>query len=464
MTKNIVLSLLSLAFFFAGATVATAKTPPADIPVVFPDASPQAIRDVVDECTAKISHVRDLQRALPTNRCPSGEEMAAIARATADAQSECATLPRRIRANLLASMRANRRRWCDGEMTDDDFAASVLQPQPRRRRSTGRREAPATPATPAAPQRLVRPTVVCHQELGAVPTADGESCECVQERYIDGRPVVGVLVHTPQRYSEAQHFGCPDRSVAAINYALVRLREMAAAQDARDRAQDARMDGFDRRFRDQRQRDADQDRDTGNAREIAERALRERPTSIEERFHIDLLGRARLVIPGQVGGGAPVAGGSGLGLRFRWRCNVCSSRDEFYFAVAGGAGFTGAGVGMTAFGEMGIGYTRYLDSRRVIGLSVGALAYGFGLMGQEATPTEPGLHGDLRRWGVGGEILFDFSLTGGSRSARPNRTEVRLQVGLALTYDTAFWWSDQDGLMESTGFGATGMFGGAVNF
>lgn len=249
---------------------------------------------------------------------------------------------------------------------------------------------------------------------------------------------------------------CPLDDAVSIQYLERELDRRAAAQEARDAGQDRRIG--------QVQQTAEE------ARRIAEEARRradaprpEQPTSIEERFHIDLLGRARLVIPGQVDGGAPVALGAGLGLRFRWRCNICSSRDEWYFAVAGGAGYTGQDIGGTAFGETGIGYTRYLDRNRAFALSFGALAYGFGLMGQEAAPTEPGLHGDLRRWGVGGEILLDISLMGGSRASRPNRTEVRLQFGLGITYDTAFWWSSQDGLMESRGIGFAPTIGLIIN-
>jgi hypothetical protein len=457
MLKKIVFGLLSLGFFFAGATVASAQPvfrTPAACNQVFMAGS------CADRVCSLVRSVQGLDLSCPGDPVAADAARDALVASYQNLASECnAEVPAAVRRTADALM-ADLDRLCRRQrVTLPD--GTVVTPPPRRVSIPSRprergRDRETTPPRIVTPPQSERQAVVCHTDLGAVSTADGQSCQCRQERYLDGVPVVGVLVNIPQRFSDARHFGCPDRSREEIDRILMILQQRAAAQDARDRAQDASI----RRA----QGTAEQaGRAAANAREIAERALRERPSSIEERFHIDLLGRARLVIPGQVGGGAPVAGGAGLGLRFRWRCNICSSRDEFYFAVAGGGGYTGQSVGGTAFGEMGIGYTRYLDTDRVFGLSVGVLAYGFGLMGQEAAPTEPGLHGDLRRWGVGGEILLDISLTGGSVANRPRRTEVRLQLGLGLTYDTAFWWSAQAGLMQSQGVGFAPTIGLIIN-
>ncbi len=446
--KNVIVALVSFLFFvFAGATVATAQPRPPACDVAYPAGS----------CEARACQIeRDIDALVFGSMCIDQDAFDARlqslqARADNLAGTCHAAVITAVR-DTIQSMLANLDDLCAGRSVT--IRGQVVTPPPRVRNprtgSTGRgRDRDRRPEQRTRPPETPRPArepewrVDCTAAMGVHMTVGG--CECIETLTPGGaRRAMMTRLNMAQR---TVVYFCPRDNAASIQYLERELDRRDAAQAVIDARQNARLLALEQR----------------PSRPEAVRPAPSPPTSIEERFHIDLLGRARLVIPGQVGGGAPVAVGTGLGLRFRWRCNVCSSRDEFYFAVAGGAGFTGAGVGMTAFGEMGIGYTRYLDRRRVVGLSIGALAYGFGLMGEEAAPTEEGLHGDLRRWGVGGEFLLDFSLTGGSVASRPTRTEVRFQIGVGVTYDTAFWWSSQDGLMESRGIGFAPTIGLIIN-
>lgn len=449
--KNILIALVSLfSILFAVATVATAQSRPA-CDVTYPRGS----------CEARACQLERDVDALAFGMC--------VDQATFDArhqalQARADNLAGACHADIVGarndtiqSMLANLDELCAGRPVT--IRGQVVTP-PRRvsnppRRDRGRDRRPEQPSRqPETPRPAREPDwhVDCSPAMGVHMTAGG--CECIQTLTRGGaRRAMMTRLNVAQR---TVGYFCPPDEAVSIQYLERELDRRAAAQEVRDAGQDRRI-GHAQRTADDARRAAEQ------ARREAAAAGRDRPTSIEERLHFDLLGRARLVIPGQAGDGAPLAIGTGLGLRLRWRCNACSPRDEFYFSIAGGFGYTGQDIGGTAFGETGIGYTRYLDVDRQFALSFGALAYGFGLMGREAAPTEEGLHGDLRRWGVGGEVLLDISLTGGSPAARPTRTEVRLQFGVGITYDTAFWWSDQDGLMRAAGIGFAPTLGVVIN-